>query len=122
VLLIGDPVVRFALGRPDHRIWNLGAAWKEWTGLPSVFAVWAMREPAATGALADGLREARKRGLVRLPEWIDHRPEFTRQFRQAYLVGHIRHGRGDREKAGLARFRQSLGQHLGRARVQPRFV
>jgi len=123
MLLIGDPAIRFALGRHDHRIWDLGAAWKEWTGLPFVFAVWAMREAAATPALADGLREARERGLARLPEWIDHRPEFTREFRQAYLGGHIRYGLGDREKAGLGRFRQALDAHLSppRPTVPPRY-
>ena len=123
VLLIGDPAIRFALGSHAHRIWDLGAAWKEWTGLPFVFAVWAVREAAATRELADGLREARERGLAKLAEWVDHCPEFTREFRQAYLGGHIRYGLGDREKAGIERFRRELDTHIRprRPSVSPRY-
>jgi chorismate dehydratase len=112
VLLIGDPAIRFALGPHPHRIWDLGAAWKAWTGLPFVYAVWAVRDSAATPALADGLREARHLGLESMPHWVAHRPEFTREFRQAYLGGHIRYGLGVAEKAGLERFRQALETHL----------
>jgi hypothetical protein len=43
---------------------------------------------------------------------VAHRPEFTREFRQAYLGGHIRYGLGVAEKAGLERFRQALDAHL----------
>lgn len=123
VLLIGDPAIRFALGSHSHGIWDLGAAWKEWTGLPFVYAVWAVRETAATRALADGLRGARERGLARIPEWVERRPEFTREFRQAYLGGHIRYGLGDREKAGIERFRRALDAHLSppRPTVSPRY-
>jgi chorismate dehydratase len=112
VLLIGDPAIRFAMAAHPHRIWDLGSAWKAWTGLPFVYAVWAVREAAATRELAEGLREARARGLSRLAEWVEHRPEFTRDFRRAYLGGHIRYGLGDAEKAGIERFRHALETHL----------
>ena len=123
VLLIGDPAIRFALGPHPHRIWDLGAAWKEWTGLPFVYAVWAVCESAATPALAEDLRQARQRGLHRLPDWVERRPEFTREFRQAYLGGHIRYGLGDAEKAGIECFRQALDAHLDppRPTVVPRY-
>ena len=112
VLLIGDPAIRFSLGPHPHQIWDLGAAWKEWTGLPFVYAVWAVREAAATPALANGLRAAREQGVNAMSHWVEHRPEFTREFRHAYLGGHIRYGLGDREKAGLERFRQALDTYL----------
>jgi chorismate dehydratase len=124
VLLIGDPAIGFALGSHGHRIWDLGAAWKEWTSLPFVFAVWAVREAAVSWDLADGLRAARESGLKRLPEWIDHRPEFTREFRRAYLGGHIRYGLGGPEKAGIERFRRELDTHIrpSRPSVAPCYV
>ena len=123
VLLIGDPAIRFALSSHSHRVWDLGAAWKEWTGLPFVYAVWAVREAAATSALGNRLREARESGLRRLPEWVEYRPEFTREFRNAYLGGHIRYGLGEREKAGIERFRQALDAHIEppRPTVVPRY-
>ena len=123
VLLIGDPALRFALGAHPHRIWDLGTAWKEWTGLPFVYAVWAVREAAATRELAEGLRSAREQGLARLPHWVESRPEFTREFRRAYLGGHIRYGLGDAEKAAIERFRQALETHLSpcRTTVIPRY-
>jgi chorismate dehydratase len=43
VLVIGDAaLVLAAQGRYPYR-YDLGEAWKEWTGLPFVFAVWAAR-------------------------------------------------------------------------------
>ena len=125
VLLIGDPALRFALGAhvQSYRIWDLGEAWKEWTGLPFVYAVWAVREAAATPDLAEGLRSVREQGLAHLPHWVESRPEFTREFRRAYLGGHIRYGLGDAEKAGIERFRQALETHLDprRPTVVPRY-
>jgi predicted solute-binding protein len=124
VLLIGDPAIRFSLGPHPHQIWDLGAAWQEWTGLPFVYAVWAVREAAATPALANGLRAAREQGVNAMAHWVEHRPEFTREFRQAYLGGHIRYGLGDREKAGLECFRQALDTHIHprRPTVVPRYI
>ncbi|HET9171883.1 MAG TPA: menaquinone biosynthesis protein [Actinospica sp.] len=45
-VLIGDPALRAALyDVPRHglHMLDLGQAWKDWTGLPMVFAVWAVR-------------------------------------------------------------------------------
>ncbi|HTK68089.1 MAG TPA: menaquinone biosynthesis protein [Pseudonocardia sp.] len=45
-VLIGDPALRASLydvPRLGLRILDLGEAWKEWSGLPMVFAVWAVR-------------------------------------------------------------------------------
>ncbi|MGC5412947.1 MqnA/MqnD/SBP family protein, partial [Streptomyces sp. DT225] len=55
-VLIGDAALRANLHdapRLGLQVHDLGAMWKEWTGLPFVFAVWAARkdylaaEPAA---------------------------------------------------------------------------
>src|SRR5579883_779603 len=42
-LLIGDRALDLLLGPHEHQIWDLGAAWYELTGLPFVYAVWALR-------------------------------------------------------------------------------
>ncbi|MBN8249340.1 MAG: menaquinone biosynthesis protein, partial [Verrucomicrobia bacterium] len=56
VLLIGNPALEFRRSGAPHALWDLGAAWQEWTGLPFVYAVWAVREAAASGDLPGRLR------------------------------------------------------------------
>ena len=46
-VLIGDAALRASLGEAAElglEVHDLGAAWRAWTGLPMVFAVWAVRE------------------------------------------------------------------------------
>jgi chorismate dehydratase len=61
-LLIGDEALRAYWDTPaDLHSYDLGAEWKSWTGLPFVFAVWAVRRtyaeqrPDAVRAVADAL-------------------------------------------------------------------
>ncbi len=42
-VVIGDVALRATDDPRGLRVLDLGAAWKEWTGLPMVFAVWAAR-------------------------------------------------------------------------------
>jgi chorismate dehydratase len=46
VLLIGDKVVDPTRAGYAYEV-DLGGAWRQMTGLPFVFAVWASPEPAA---------------------------------------------------------------------------
>jgi chorismate dehydratase len=48
-VLIGDPALRALYEAPDLglTVTDLGQAWREWTGLPMVFAVWAVRRDFA---------------------------------------------------------------------------
>ena len=48
-VLIGDVALRAALDPANHNlhITDLGAAWRDWTGLPMVFAAWAVRRDFA---------------------------------------------------------------------------
>ena len=71
VLVIGDAalLLRAQAGYPVRV--DLGEAWKEWTGLPFVFAVWAARRDARSGgvrAVHRGLLESRAWGLAHLDE------------------------------------------------------
>jgi chorismate dehydratase len=67
VLLIGDKVVTAAPEGYDHQV-DLGAAWREWTGLPFVFAVWAAPATQADPLLEQLLNDARDRGVRRAAE------------------------------------------------------
>ncbi|MXW70429.1 MAG: menaquinone biosynthesis protein [Acidobacteria bacterium] len=73
VLLIGDEALR-ERERPDARFpyrFDLAARWKEWTGLPFVFAVWSARR-SLSAAKRSGLEEtisaSLERGIERIPE------------------------------------------------------
>jgi chorismate dehydratase len=47
--LIGDPALRATYDAPKRglAVYDLGQAWRDWTGLPMVFAVWAVRREFA---------------------------------------------------------------------------
>lgn len=74
VLLIGDKVVTAAPppSRYPHTL-DLGEAWKEWTGLPFVYAAWACRAEDAASPRArlirDLLDRQRRHNATRL-DWI----------------------------------------------------
>jgi len=122
VLLIGDPAIRFALAPHEHQLWDLGTAWAEMTKLPFVFAVWALRRGVDTTNIRRALREAKAFGLETLDYSIQHRSEFTMEFRRDYLGWHIHYHLGADEKRGLAKFVELLRKHgLGPVH-EPQFV
>jgi chorismate dehydratase len=72
VLLIGDQAIRRVAGGPVARyVTDLGLEWRDWTGLPFVFARWAVasRVPARERrAFEQALDSALDRGLAALPQ------------------------------------------------------
>ncbi|MES2644640.1 MAG: cyclic dehypoxanthinyl futalosine synthase [Myxococcota bacterium] len=100
-VVIGD-AARNLPDRLTTRI-DLGRVWKDWTGLPFVFAVWAGRADLDPDAIA-GLRASAALGL---PE-REHAPEADR----TYLTEHIRYELDDRALMGLRRF-AALGKKAG---------
>jgi len=111
LMLIGDAALRFLHAPHDHTIWDLGTAWLELTGLPFVYAVWALRRIPEQAALCRLLREARRFGLETLETLIAERTEFTPEFRRDYLGWHIHYHLGSDERRGLERFKDLLDKH-----------
>lgn len=71
VLVIGDAALQLTAQRRYPFRYDLGQEWKDWTGLPFVFAVWAARREAdvdAGGAVHRALLESRDWGLAHLNE------------------------------------------------------
>lgn len=121
VFLIGDPALEFVRGHHPHEIWDLGTAWYELTGLPFVYAVWALRR-IPNDQLRRRLREAKNFGLDTLDYIISSRTEFDYDFRKDYLEWHIHYHLGTEERRGIAKFIELLGKHgLGPA-YAPRFL
>ena len=122
VLLIGDAAIDFLRAPHTHDIFDLGAAWLELTGLPFVYAVWALRRGIENVALRKQLREARDFGLDTLDEIIRNRSEYDYDFRNDYLGWHIHYHLGADEKRGLTKFVELLRKHCGEKVYEPKFV
>lgn len=91
---------------------DLGELWQERTGLPMVFAVWAVREEAArtrpdeVAALGRAIADARTAYLAD-PMAVAHAAAERFPFPVEYIAGYLgrlRYAFGEPERAGLARF------------------
>jgi chorismate dehydratase len=121
-LLIGDPAIDFLRVPHEHEIWDLGAAWFELTGLPFVYAIWALRRGIKHERLARQLRDAKDFGLDTLDYIINTRSEYDLSFRKDYLGWHIHYHLGVDEKRGLKRFADLLAKHGIGPVFDPRYV
>lgn len=112
-LLIGDAALRALRDPwPGRLCVDLGAEWSAWTGLPAVFAVWAVRrEVGAEGrrALEAALDRALEAGLGSLPAIAVRRRDtgLTETEVVAYLRG-FTYRIGPEEEKAAAEFRRLL--------------
>ena len=113
LLLIGDQALRALHDRhpAPHRI-DIGTEWVEWTGLPCVFARWAVR--ASVGqverqALEAALGTALDHALAALPRIAAARPDVGLDERgvRSYLGG-FTYRFGPDEERGVAELRRRL--------------
>lgn len=113
VLVIGDGALLLGARGAYPHVVDLGQAWKEWTGLPFVFAVWAARHDAerqAVRAVHRALLASRRWGLAHLDELAGQAAERTgvaRAFCRDYLSG-LDYGLSYRHLAGLTDFLRRL--------------
>ncbi len=112
-LLIGDEALRLQASLPPGlHVYDLGEIWQEFTGLPMVFAVWAVRrefaraEPGLLKEVAEALRVSLSFGLKHLEEaalkasrWEPFSPGFV----EAYFRG-LGYSFGEAERKGLLLF------------------
>jgi chorismate dehydratase len=115
VLVIGDAALELAAGHHYPVQVDLGLAWREWTGLPFVFAVWAARrssDPDRVREVHARLLESRAWGLAHLDLLADQAWATTRIERsicRAYLDD-LDYGFSYRHLAGLTDFFRRLAQ------------
>ncbi len=111
-VVIGDDALYWR-GRALERV-DLGGAWRSWTGLPFVFALWAGPGADAPG-LAEGLHACHAENAQRL-DLLAREAAPGDPARQAllesYLRHHVRHRLGERERRGLETF-LTLGREAG---------
>jgi len=117
VLLIGDRAMRACLPGFAHA-YDLGQEWHDWTGLPFVYAVWAVRAGVDLGPVERALHEAKRRGCAHVGAIAyDEAPRLGLDagFCRRYLGNIIRYDLGPRELAGLHHY-YMLACELGLAR------
>ncbi|HVU07818.1 MAG TPA: menaquinone biosynthesis protein [Verrucomicrobiae bacterium] len=122
VLLIGNPAIDFQRAPHAHEIFDLGAAWTEWTKLPFVYAVWALRHGIENKELRRELREAKSFGVETIEYLVETREEYDKNFRRDYFEWHIQYHLGDDEKRAIKKFRELLDKHNLGPTFEPKFV
>jgi chorismate dehydratase len=124
-VLIGDPALRATLDQERLEgltVHDLGAMWKDWTGLPFVFAVWAARReyadrhPGLTAAVHRAFLESRDLSLVEAAEIAEHVSRwesFDAPLLERYFGEALDFSLGERQLAGIAEFARRVGADSG---------
>ena len=104
VLMIGDKVLPH-LDRWPYQL-DLGQQWKELTGLPFVYAFWALPDPTHCEPLVAMLQQAARRGLANIEEMIGKAKDygFTPDLARQYLTENLSFAFGAPQQKGLIRF------------------
>lgn len=112
-LLIGNQAIDFRLADAGHhQLLDLGAEWKRCTGLPFVFAIWALRSDLPNlRAVAEAFRALKATGLPAIPAIAAAEKTHPRELSERYLTEHIRFDLGAREKSAITRFGGLLAKH-----------
>ena len=130
-LIIGDPALRIDssmtewAGKPVH-VYDLGAEWTALTGLPMVFAVWAVKKLADTDGLAETLAESAEHGLCRIEEIVaaeSARLSFPPDLVREYLTRRVRYKIGLRGREAIRTYlRLACELGLAEAPRETRFL
>jgi chorismate dehydratase len=133
-VLIGDAALRATLHdgpRLGLDVHDMGAAWRDWTGLPMVFAVWAARNEFATNhpglvkEVHHAFVQSRAISLARVDEVAESAARWE-DFDTDALVRYfltLDFSLGERQLAGLAEFARRVGPRIGLARLgEPSFA
>ena len=111
-LLIGNQAIEFRIEQEkagsDWRFLDLGEEWKRCTGLPFVFALWAMRPEAASIPAAEALRLLKREGTVHIADIVREDDFATAEIRERYLTQHINFDIGPTGKSAIAKYRELL--------------
>ncbi|MQY25792.1 menaquinone biosynthetic enzyme MqnA/MqnD family protein [Nocardia aurantia] len=126
-VLIGDVALRTALYYAPTRglvVHDLGRMWRDWTGLPFVFAVVAARreflerEPETVRQVHSALLNARDRAIAEMDELCERTArweQFDAGTLRRYYTDALNFGLGPRQQQGIAEFaaRTGFGVNVG---------
>ncbi|MGK4582567.1 menaquinone biosynthetic enzyme MqnA/MqnD family protein [Kitasatospora sp. HPMI-4] len=124
-VLIGDPALRAYLEQAPQQglaVHDLGEMWKEWTGLPFVFAVWAARRdyveryPELVEAVHRAFLESRDLSLAeagKVAAQAARWEAFDAAVLERYFSQALDFSLGERQLAGIAEFARRTGHDSG---------
>ncbi len=111
-LLIGDRAMHACL--PGYRFaYDMGQEWHDWTGLPFVYAAWAVRAGVDLGSTLDALYESKRLGCENVGVIAAREAPLLKLdagFCRRYLTNIIRFDLGPRELAGLKHYAALAGE------------
>lgn len=122
-VVIGDPALEYSLHPLEGTLTvDMATEWRQWTGLPFVFAFWAMPQHLATPELAQLFCQARDRGLEAIPDYCSdeaRRRGLPSELALDYLTRCVHFDMDDETRAGLDRFYQLAADYGIISRVAP---
>jgi chorismate dehydratase len=128
-VLIGDAALRATMHdgpRLGLAVHDLGAMWKEWTGLPFVFAVWAVRrdflarEPETVREVHRAFLDSRDYSLSEVDKVAEQTARwevFDQEVLRRYFAEALDFTFGERQLAGMREFARRIGMDTGQVRV-----
>jgi chorismate dehydratase len=111
-LVIGDPALKVDRGR--FRVIDLAAEWQALTGLPFVFAVWAVRRGVDVPDLAFYFKSSLRFGLQSIDTLVREAAaelDLDSETVRTYLTENLRFFLQDREIEGLETFWRKAARH-----------
>ncbi len=117
-LIIGDKAI--GLERHFPYTYDLGAAWKEWTGLPFVFAAWVSTRPLPPDFVRR-FNEALADGIAQVPKLVKILPTIPGFDLEAYFQQNISYDLDEAKWQGLQRFLSWLPSNGNTQLVHHRF-
>ncbi len=111
-LLIGDRAMHACLPGYPYAF-DLGNVWHDWTGLPFVFAVWAVRPGVDLDGVDQALQQAKQYGCQHVGAIAQReapRLGLDAGFCRRYLTNIIHFDLGPKERAGLHHFATLAGE------------
>jgi chorismate dehydratase len=119
-LVIGDPALQ--VDRSRYRVLDLAAEWRRLTGLPFVFAVWAVAPGVECPDLQRHFRASLEQGLREIDAIVEEAVAelgLGRDELRCYLTRNLGFTLGAEERAGLEEFFARAARHGLLERVRP---
>jgi predicted solute-binding protein len=130
-LIIGDPALRIDPAMSEWRgqpvqVYDMGAEWFDLSGLPMVFAVWAVKNLVADPGLAAVFEESKRYGLSRIDElsrFESERLGLDEDLVHRYVTDFIQYDLGEDERRSMSLYLKYAGElGLVEPGVGPQFV